>query len=152
MGETNLDALALASTLSVGGDITPVSTQAVLQKYTETVAFGAFTDGGSTIGTFDLSVSIPIGATFLRAVLTAVTGFAGDTSATIQAGDGSDADRYSTGTPDVFSTLANGLDLGVPSGVAYHAAAKTPKLTITVATDWGAVTAGAVTIELYYYT
>ena len=146
MGTTNLDSLELS------GDLTPVSTQAVLQKYTETVGYAAFTDGGSTSGTFDLSVSIPVGAVFLRAVLTALTGFAGDTSAVIIVGDGTDNDRYMTGTPDVFTTIAAGLDLGVPSGVAYHAAAKTPTITITSNADWGSVNAGELTIELYYYT
>ena len=102
--------------------------------------------------TYDLS-EIPIGATVLRCVLAApLTGFAGDTSAVIIVGDGSDTDRYMTGTPDVFSDLAGGLDLGVVSGVAYHAAAKTPTITITAGSDWGAVTAGALTIEIYYMT
>ena len=52
----------------------------------------------------------------------------------------------------MFTTAANGLDLGVPSGVRYHAAAATVTLTITSATDWGAVTAGSLTIEIYYMT
>lgn len=142
----------IAGTLDVTGAITPASSQAIIQKIAETVAFGAFTDGGGATGTYELS-TIPIGATVLRCVLAApLTGFAGDTSATIQVGDGTDVDRYMTGTPDVFSDIAGGLDLGVVNGVGYHAVAKTPTITITVNADWGSVTAGAITIELYYIT
>ena len=145
---TNLTGLTIDGT----GTITTGSGQAVLQKYSETVGYAAFTDGGGAAGTFDLSLTIPIGATVLRTVLTSVTGFAGDTSAVIIVGDGTDTDRYMTGTPSVFATAANGLDLGVLSGVGYHDAAKTPKITITSGSDWGSVTAGALTIEIYYYT
>lgn len=152
MAETNLDALALETTLAVGGVITPVANQVLIEKIAETVAFGTFIDSEGTTGTHDLS-NIPIGATVLRCVLAApLVGFAGDTSATITVGDGSDADRYMTGTPNVFGDIAGGLDLGVVSGVAYHAAAKTPKITITAGSDWGAVDAGALTIEIYYMT
>lgn len=153
MAETNLDALALETTLAVGGVITSVATQVIIEKIAETVAFGTFIDSEGTTGTHDLSTDIPIGATVLRCVLAApLVGFAGDTSATITVGDGSDADRYMTGTPNVFADIAGGLDLGVVSGVAYHAAAKTPKITITAGSDWGAVDAGALTIEIYYIT
>ena len=152
MGITNLDALTLEGALVAGGDITPVANQAVIQKIVETVAFGAFTDSTGVTGTYDLA-EIPIGATVLRCVLAApLVGFAGDTSATIQVGDGTDVDRYMTGTPDVFSDIAGGLDLGVVNGVGYHAVAKTPKITITAGSDWGAVTAGALSIEIYYIT
>lgn len=146
MGTTNLDSLTLE------GDLTPASGQAVLQKISQTVAYDAFTDGGSTSGTFDLTDTIPVGATVLRAVLTAVTGFAGDTSAVLIVGDGSDTDRYNTGTPSVFATAANGLDLGAPSGVGYHATAATVTLTVTSGADFTSVSAGSLTIEIYYYT
>lgn len=136
--------------------VTPVSgitTMGALVKFTETVAYDAFTDGGATVGTFDLTVSgVPIGATLLFAALTAVTGFAGDTSAVLTIGDGSDADRYNTGTPDVFSTAANGVAVGAPSGVQYHAAAKTVTLTVTTAADFSSVSAGSLTVEMYFLT
>lgn len=122
-----------------------------IETYQETVAFGAFTDGGAAAGTFDLSVSIPAGAVFLRALVHGLTGFAGDTSATLTIGDGTDVDRYSTGTPSVFTTAAEGADMGAPSGTQFHAAAKTPKLTITSGSDWGLVTAGALTVTLFWY-
>lgn len=121
-----------------------------LKCYQQTVRLAEFTDGGSTVGTLDLNHTIPAGAVFLQSAVTGITGFAGDTSATLQIGDGTDVDRYSTGTPSVFTTAAAGVDMGVPSGTKWHTAAKTPKLTITVNSDWGAVTAGVLTAHLWY--
>jgi len=121
-----------------------------LVTYQETFAFGDMTDGGATTGTFDLSVSIPEGAIVVQSFIDAVTGFAGDTSATYQLGDGTDVDRYSTGTPDVFSD-ADHVSAGAVSGTAYHAAAKTPKVTITTAADFTSVSAGELTATLMYY-
>jgi hypothetical protein len=120
-------------------------------KFSETIAYTDFTDSTGVTGTYVMTEgSIPVGATVLFASCEAITGFAGDTSATIQIGDGTDADRYSTGTPSVFTTAAGGIALGVPSGVQYHAVAKDVTVTVTAATDWGGVTAGSVTISLYY--
>ena len=160
MGTTNLDALTLDSgdlTLTAGSVvISPVSgvtTFGPLVKLTETVAYDAFTDGGSTAGTYDITVgTIPVGATFLYAAVTAVTGFAGDTSAVLTIGDGTDADRYNTGTPNVFATAAAGVAVGAPSGTLYHATAATVTLTVTTAADFSSVSAGSLTVELYYLT
>jgi len=161
---TNLTDLTLSDTLTVTGATTlnggitagataGVTTFGPLVKLTETVAFGDFTDGGATVGTFDLTVgTIPAGAYFLGASVTAVTGFAGDTSAALTIGDGTDVDRYNTSTVDVFTTAANGVAAGAPSGVRYHDAAKTVKLTITTAADFTSVSAGSVTVELFYLT
>lgn len=118
--------------------------------YQETVGFAAFTDGGGAAGTYALGTTIPAGARFLYALVTGITGFTGDVSAALIIGDGADTDRYMTGTPSVFTTAAAGVDLGVPSGTAWHTTAKTPTLTITSGSDWGLVVAGSVTITLTY--
>lgn len=123
----------------------------VLKKFTQTVLFSEFTDGGAAVGTFVLTEgSIPAGATVLYSAVTAITGFTGDTSAVMTIGDGTDVDRYNTSTINVFATAANGISAGAPSGVVYHAAAKSVTLTITSGSDWGLVTAGSVTVSLYY--
>lgn len=116
----------------------------------ETVAFGDFTDGGGTSGTIELSTDIPEGAVVMQSFIDAVTGFAGDTSAVITIGDGSDVDRYNTGTPNVFAT-ADHVSAGAVSGTAYHSAAKTPTITITSGSAWSSVTAGQATITIAYY-
>lgn len=121
-----------------------------IAHYQQTVDHADFTDGGAAVGTLDLSTVIPLGAFFLGCALRNVTGFAGDTSAVIVVGDGSDADRYMTGTPNVFASIPGGLSLGIPNGVLYHAAAKTPKVTITTAADWTSVSAGGFIIDLYW--
>jgi hypothetical protein len=141
-----------------GWDITPPAGKALtlngvqIKKITQTVLFSQFTDGGAAAGTFDLTEVIPVGAIVLHSCLTNIVGFAGDTSAVITVGDGTDVDRYNTGTPSVFTTAAAGIALGVPSGVQYHVAQKTVKLTVTSAADFTSVSAGSVTIEIYYLT
>lgn len=116
----------------------------------ERVTRSQFTDGGSTSGTKTLAQSIPIGAVVLKTVIVDVTGFTGDTSAALTVGDGTDVDRYNTSTLDVFSAV-NAIDGGAISGTAVHAsAAKAPVLTITSASDFTNVTAGALTVKIFY--
>lgn len=121
-----------------------------INKITATVGYAAFTDGGAAVGTYDLTEFIPAGALYLGTAVTAVTGFAGDTSAAMTIGDGTDVDRYNTSTINVFATAAGGIASGIPSGALYHIAQVTPKITITTAADWTSVNAGSVTIEMYY--
>lgn len=115
-----------------------------------TVARSAFTDGGATVGTYLTGVVIPVGATFLYSAIRAVTGFIGDTSAVLTIGDGTDVDRYNTGTPNVFVTAANGVDAGAPSGVKYHDTQKEIKLTVTSGADFTNVSAGSLTIDFVW--
>ena len=124
-----------------------------IESIQQTVGVASFTDGGSTVGTYDLLAVVPAGAVVVQSFITDVVGFAGDTSAVLTIGDGTDVDRYNTGTPDVFTT-ASDISAGVPSGTAYHSAVKTPKLTITSATDFTLVKtngAGLVTVTIFYY-
>ncbi len=115
---------------------------------TQRVTLADFTDGGSTSGTLDLTETIPVGAFVLRAILRDVTGFAGDTSATMIIGDGTDGDRYNASTPSVFTTAA-AIDMGAPSGTQIHTAAATVRLTVTSNSDFGAISAGAATVCIY---
>lgn len=115
----------------------------------ETVTFADFTDGGAASGTVSLSTAIPAGAFVTRAYLLDVTGFTGNTSAVATLGDGTDVDRYGTGTPNVFATAA-AIDMAAPSGVQIHTAAKTPVLTVTGGSDFGAITAGQATVRIFY--
>lgn len=142
----------LGTKLALLDNVVDAGSLGAIVKIAQTVAFGDFTDGGGAVGTLELDDDIPAGATFLIGHLLAVTGFAGNTSAALTVGDGTTADRYNTSTINVFADIAGGVGLGAPSGVQYHAAAKTPTLTITVNSDWGLVTAGGFTIELFYLT
>ncbi len=122
-----------------------------LKVYRQVCPYTAFTDGGGAVGTLALGTSIPAGAVFERALFSGLTGFTGNVSASATLGDGTDVDRYNTGTPDFFTTAAAGVDAGVPSGTLFHSAAKTPTLTITVNSDWGLVVAGSVVVTIFYY-
>jgi hypothetical protein len=125
-----------------------------LKSYQETISVADFTDGGGATGTLALGITIPAGAVYAQTLVTGVVGFAGDTSATFQLGDGTDADRYSTGTPSVFATAVAGADAGVPSGTKFHSAAKTPTVTVTTATDFGLTVTdgnGAMVVTLFWY-
>jgi len=115
----------------------------------QTVAYTDFTDGEAAVGTLDLDETIPVGAYVLACTVTGVTGFAGDTSCTLTVGDGSDVDRFNTGTPSIFAT-AGAIDMGPLSGNEHVTTAVTVTLTATSGSDWGAVTAGAATISLFY--
>lgn len=123
-----------------------------LRQFSQTVTFDEFTDGGAALGTFLITAgTIPVGATFLVAQLEAVTGFIGDTSAVITLGNASgDVDRYNTGTPSVFTTAADGVALGAPSGITYHATAGAITVFVTSATDFTNVSAGSLTLRFYY--
>lgn len=123
----------------------------MLRKATITVAKSAFTDGLAAVGTYSTGVTIPAKATFLYTAVEAVTAFSGDTSAVLIAGDGTDTDRYNTGTLNVFATAAGGVAAGDPSGVKYHAVAKEIVLTVTSAADFTNVAAGgSVTISFFW--
>lgn len=123
-----------------------------LVSYQQVIARSEFTDGGSTLGTLALGVTIPAGAVFARCLVTNITGFTGDTSAAITVGDvGGDVDRYNTGTPSVFTTAAEGCDMGAPSGTLWHTAAVVPDVHITSNADFTNVTAGQLTITLFWY-
>lgn len=131
------------SAKQLDGDWRPISGAIV-----QTVTYSQFTDGGAAVGTLVLTYGIPVGATVVRSFVQALTGFTGDTSCTLTIGDGTDADRYMTGTPSIFTTAAGETDLGAVSGVAYHDAAKSIVLTATGGSDWTAITAGSMTVVI----
>jgi hypothetical protein len=120
----------------------------------QTFAYDDFTDGGGLVGTLVLDEGIPDGAVVQRSLLHSLTGFTGgaNTTATAQIGDGTDADRYTTGTPSIYTTNASGVDLGVPSGTAWHDDAKSVTVTATVDNDWSTIAAGEATVAVCYWT
>lgn len=115
----------------------------------ERVLLSDFADGGAAVGTYQMKSGIPIGAKVIATLVTDVTAFAGDTSAVLVVGDGSDADRYNTGTPSIFAA-ANQVVMGAVSGTAEHVAEILPTLTVTSAADFGDVTGGALTIKIVW--
>lgn len=139
------------SSTVVRGQFVKSQPKARLVSYQETVSYSQFTDGGGASGTYTLNTTIPDGAVFERCLVTNITGFTGDTSATLVVGDGTDTDRYNTGTPSVFTTDAGGVSMGAPSGTVWHTADVNPVLTVTSATDFTLVTAGSLVITLFWW-
>lgn len=113
------------------------------------ILFSDFTDGGAAVGTKTLAAQIPAGAFVQQVILLDVVGVTGNTSAAITLGDGTDVDRYNTGTPSVFTT-AVAIDVGVPSGTKVHVAAATVTVTVTTASDFTSVSAGAMTVCIHF--
>jgi hypothetical protein len=111
------------------------------------IGYADFTDGGGAAGTYTCGFTLPVGFFIERCWLTDVTGFAGDTTAVITVGDGSDVDRLNTGTPSVF-TAASYIDLGAVSGTALIGTEFKPVLTVTEDSDWGDVAAGELTVKV----
>jgi len=132
-----------------GGTISP-GVGRRLSVIREQILKSAFTDGGGTSGTYAMAEQIPAGAYYSHSRVVADAAFSGDTTAVITIGDGSDVDRYNTGTPSIFTT--GDKDMGVPSGAPYHAAAQTVTLTVTSTADFTNVSAaGQITVELWFW-
>jgi len=130
---------------------TPPSTSAPrVRVLTDTATRASFTDGGSTVGTRVMAGYLPVGAVVLGTKVLVGAGFIGDTSAAMTIGDGSDVDRYNTSTIDVFTTAADGVQSGIPSGTKLITTANSPTLTITSGADFTNVTAGSVTVSIFY--
>jgi len=121
-----------------------------MKVLSEAVDHAQFTDGSGASGTLKLTRKLPKGAIFLYSKVQVVEAFLGDTSAVLLIGDGSDADRYNTGTPSVFTLAADGVEMGPPGGNRFHAAVQEITLTVTGGSDWGAITAGKLKLKLYY--
>lgn len=121
-----------------------------IDSITQTVDYDDFTDGGAAVGTLTMTDSVPAGAILLGTKVLVSAGFAGDTSAVLIIGDGSDTDRYMTGTPSVFATAATGIQTGVPSGNKLITTANQPVLTVTSGSDWGSVSAGTMEVTIYF--
>lgn len=117
----------------------------------ETVGFAAFTDGGGASGTYQMAATIPVGALLVATKIQVPTGFTGDTSAVVIIGDGSDTDRYMTGTPSVFTTAADGVECGIVSGAKLVTTANRPTITVTSGADFTSVAAGSITVSVLYW-
>lgn len=120
-----------------------------VQRISETILQPAFTDGGGTSGTYQMVDTIPASARIMNSRVVVNAAFSGDTSAVIVIGDGSDVDRYNTGTPSIFTT--GNKDMGEPSGLRYLTAANRPTITVTSTADFTNVAAtGSITVEVWF--
>lgn len=134
-------------------DITPACmgmSEAEIGVIEEVVDHADFTDGGGAAGTINLTAQMPAGAIPLGCKFVVSEGFAGDTTAVVQAGVSGDADRFTLNTDQ--SVLAVATVGSVPATDCCDGmnAAQTIVVTVTGASDWGNITAGTMRVIVYY--
>ncbi len=118
-----------------------------LAALVEAVALADMTDGTGTSGYKDLTAKLPIGAYVLGGKAVVATGFAGDTTAAIQVGVSGNVDAFLDGDPSV---LTPATVWGPPDGIHLLTALTTVRVTVTGAADFTSITAGAVTVYIFY--
>ena len=127
-----------------------------LRVVRQVVTYDQFTDGAGTSGTLALSNTIPAGSYVIGSKVTVKTGFTGDTTAVMDVGDGTDADKFSYTTFNVLAA-ATGLmrqadagAAGTETGFAMVTSEITPTLTITGGADFTSIAAGELEVAVYY--
>jgi len=112
--------------------------------------FGDFTDNGDASGYIDFtSGDLPAGCMVVGFKAVVATGFTGDTTAAIEVGKAGDTDAFSADTSQ--SVLAAGtVGSGSNADAGFVAAAATPRVTVTGSSDFGNISAGSMTVTVYY--
>jgi len=118
----------------------------------QTVDYDDFTDGGSTAGTLNLTPTIPAGAIPLAWKAVVSTGFTGDTSATLLVGITGDTDRFSASDGQNIFAAGTFTESSIGEAVSGDGggSAQTVLLTLTSASDFGAVEAGSMVLTIFY--
>lgn len=118
------------------------------------LAVADFTDNTDATGYIDFANDLPAGAIPLGWKVVTSGAFAGDTSAVISIGIAGDLDRFtSDATQSCFTAITTGNAGVAADGGTGIAAAQTPRVTVTGASDFGLIVTdgnGAMTVELYY--
>lgn len=114
------------------------------------MAFGDFTDGGATAGTFDFTDTLPAGAIVLGWDAVVDTGFTGDTSAVVRVGVNGDDDDFSADTTQSVFAAGTVGSKAQANDAGYVSAAVAPRVTVTSGADFTSVAAGQMTVTVYY--
>jgi predicted RecA/RadA family phage recombinase len=119
----------------------------------ETFARAAFTDGLGTSGYVDCATAnkLPAKCVPLGWIIVVGTGFTGDTTAVVQVGVSGTTDKFSIVTTE--SVLAAGTIGCFPGKAAtnmFIASATTWRVTVTGAADFTSISAGSLTVYLFY--
>lgn len=116
----------------------------------QTLAYGDFTDNGDATGYIDFTTGdLPEGAIVLGWKADVTEGFTGDTTATIMVGKSGDTDAYSAETDKSVFAIDIVRSAAQESKAACNATV-TPRVTVTGASDFGNISAGAMTVTIYY--
>ena len=120
---------------------------------TETISTASgWTDGGSTSGTRNVTLTLPAGAIPLAWRATTTTAIDADTSATLLVGVTGDTNKFSeSGGQDIDTVGVYGDSaIGQTEGVDAISSAQTILLTLTEDSDFGDITAGSFLFEFFY--
>jgi hypothetical protein len=127
------------------------SGNAQVRSIAQVVDHSEFADGGGASGTITLDEQLPANALVVAWTAVVSEGFAGDTTAVAKVGTTGDDDRFSaqtTGSVLNTGTVGSGpLAADVLDGVA---AAQNLVVTVTGGADWGNITAGTMTVTVFY--
>ncbi len=115
----------------------------------QVVAFGDFTNNEDATAYIDLTSQIPAGSIVLGWECVVATGFTGTTTCTVQVGIAGALDKFSAVT-DLSIFAAGTVGSTVKAGNVYEAAAATVRVTATEDSDWDDVTAGSMTVNVWY--
>jgi hypothetical protein len=119
------------------------------RKISQDISYSDFTDSGGTTGTLTMTKQLPEGAFVIGTKVDVRTGFTGDTSCTLTAGKSSGEDEFTDGTSINIYT-ADVLGDSAEDPLEFLAADTSVYLVATGASDWGLVTAGEMTVEIFY--
>ncbi len=120
-----------------------------LAVISQAVAFGDFTDNEDATAYIDLTTKLPAGAIVLGWECVVATGFTGSATCTVQVGVAGALDKFSVVT-DLSIFAAGTVGATVKAGNVYCAAETTVRVTATEDSDWGDITAGAMTVNVWY--
>jgi len=121
-----------------------------LEVLSRTFSFGDMSDGGGTSGFIDFLASLPVGAHVMGWSADVTVGFTGDTTAVVQVGVSGDVNKFSANTTkSVLAVAKVGSHALAVDGVVDSAAA--PRVTVTGTADFTSISAGTMTMSVYYY-
>lgn len=129
------------------------STYEIQRLSSQALAIANFTDNaGTATGYIDFTTGqIPAGAIVLGWKAVTTTGFTGDTTAVVMVGISGDTNAFSADeTQSCLAAGTTGSASLAATGALPIATARTPRVTVTGGADFTSISAGAMTVDVYY--
>lgn len=137
--------------VSSGIALVEFDTHPQICEWSETVLRADMTDNSNATGYKDLTMSIPADSQILGVIFDTKTAFIGDTSFVYQLGIAGNLDNFTAvTTTSGFTTGRRGVQAPGATDNTYLAAATSPRLTGTSASDFTNVSAGEVDVKVRY--